>query len=177
MDGVKLKKKRGRSPSGNLSAFSSQTRKKGLSPVIATVLLITLVMILASIIFLWARGFISEQIQKFEKPIKDQCGLIDFDVAVVPGIRAQYALEAVNHGDIDIYRLDIKKTLGGNSEISKFKFSISAGQPVKQDAFLLMEDGSYPETITVYPVLLGNVRGIGSNKVFTCVELGTRITI
>lgn len=38
--------------------------KRGLSPIIATVLLIFLVLILASIVFLWARGFFSEQLEK-----------------------------------------------------------------------------------------------------------------
>ena len=44
-------------------------KKRGLSPVIASVLLILLVLVLASIIFLWARGFIGEQIEKFGEPI------------------------------------------------------------------------------------------------------------
>ena len=44
--------------------------KRGLSPVIASVLLIALVLVLASIIFMWARGFISEQIEKFGNPVE-----------------------------------------------------------------------------------------------------------
>jgi flagellin-like protein len=151
--------------------------KKGLSPVIATVLLIMLVLVLAAIVFLWARGFISEQIEKFGKPIEDQCSKVDFDVAVVPGTSGQYAFEVVNHGNVDIYRLDIKKFKAGNSEVSKFKFNINAGNAVKGDTFLMMKDGSPPEEITVYPVLLGNARGKGSNNPFTCVEIGKPIRI
>jgi len=151
--------------------------KKGLSPIIATVLLIMLVMFLAAIVFLWARGFVSEQIEKFGKPMEDQCKLIDFDVAVVDGTIGQYDLEVVNHGNIDIYRLEIKKFKGGDSEVTQFKFSIPAGEPVRGDVRLMMEDGSPPETITVYPALIGNVRGKDSNKVFTCIELGQKVTI
>jgi len=151
--------------------------KKGLSPVIATVLLVMLVMFLAAIVSLWARGFISEQIEKFGKPIEDQCIEIDFDVAVVGGYAGQHALEVINHGNTDIYRLEIKKTKGGNSEVSKFKFNIPAGHPVKQDAFLMMKDGETPESVTIYPALIGNVRGKDSNKVFTCIELGKKIPI
>jgi len=169
------KKKVGR---GRPLCFSHGVRKKGLSPVIATVLLVMLVMFMAAIVFLWARGFLSEQIEKFGKPVEDQCSLIDFDVAVVPGTMTPYALEVVNHGNIDIYRLEIKKTLGGNSEVTKFKFNIPAGEPKKGDAVLMMNDGGKtPESITVYPALIGNVRGKDSNKVFTCVELGKRIPI
>ena len=174
MEGVKFK---GKKVNRGFSCFSHGTRKRGLSPVIATVLLVMLVLFLAAIVFLWARGFISEQIEKFGRPVEDQCKLVDFDVAVVSGIAGQHALEVVNHGNIDIYRLEIKKTLGGNSEVTKFKFNIPAGKPKKGDAFLMMNDGSPPETITVYPALIGNVRGKDSNKVFTCIELGKRITI
>ena len=174
MEGVKF---RGEKVNRGFSCFSRGTRKKGLSPVIATVLLIMLVMFLAALVFLWARGFISEQIEKFGRPVEDQCNLISFDVAVVSGTMGQHALEVVNHGNLDIYRLEIKKTLEGNSEVTKFKFNIPAGEPKKGDAFLMMEDGKTPESITVYPALIGNVRGKDSNKVFTCIELGQRIPI
>ncbi|MBU2576669.1 MAG: hypothetical protein KKF50_03025 [Nanoarchaeota archaeon] len=174
MEVVKLKKKK---VNRGFSCFSRGTRKKGLSPVIATVLLVMLVLFLAAIVFLWARGFISEQIEKFGRPIEDQCKLVDFDVAVVTGAGSQYAFEVVNHGNIDIYNLEIKKSKEGNSEVSKFKFNIPAGKAALGDAFLMMKDGSKPETITVYPALIGNVRGKDSNKVFTCIELGKKITI
>ena len=174
MEEVKFK---GKEVNRGFSCFSSGTRKSGLSPIIATVLLVMLVLFLAAIVFLWARGFIGEQIEKFGRPVEDQCKLIDFDVAVVQGTLGQHALEVVNHGNIDIYRLEIKKSKGGNSEVTKFKFNIPAGEPKKGDAFLMMKDGSAPETITVYPALIGNVRGKDSNKVFTCVELGKKITI
>jgi hypothetical protein len=151
--------------------------ENGLSPVIATVFLIMLVMFLASIVFFWARGFISEQVEKFGRSIEDQCKLIDFDVAVVAGAGSQYALEVVNHGNIDIYNLEIKKTLGGNSEVTEFKFNIPAGTAVPGDVFLMMRDGSSPESITIYPALIGNVQGKDSNKVFTCIELGKKVVI
>ena len=39
--------------------------KKGLSPIIATVLLIVITLIIAMIIFLWAKNFIGEKTKKF----------------------------------------------------------------------------------------------------------------
>ena len=172
MRGMKIRN--GRANRG-FSCFSRGTQKRGLSPVIATVLLIMLVLFLAIIIFLWARGFISEQIEKFGRPIEEQCKLVDFDVAVVSGDTGLYALEIFNHGNIDIFRLEIKKTKGGNSEVTKFKFNVPSGEPVKQDVSLMMSDNKAPDSITIYPALIGNVRGKDSNKVFTCVELGKKI--
>ena len=60
--------------------------RRGLSPIIATVLLISLVLVLASIIFLWARAFLPEQIQKFESPIEDACKNVVFDASVSENI-------------------------------------------------------------------------------------------
>lgn len=142
--------------------------KRGLSPVIAIVFMILLVLVLASLIFLWARGFISEQIEKFGQPIDSLCNRVDFEVQRTPGDFSQDALEVVNRGDIDIFHLDIKKFKEGNSEISLFKFRIDAGQSVRKDISLTMEDGGAPDKIEIFPALLGSVKGKHSNKVFTC---------
>jgi len=42
------------------------THKKGLSPVIATMLLIAIVVVIGLIIFLWFRGMTEEAITKFD---------------------------------------------------------------------------------------------------------------
>ncbi len=138
---------------------------------IATVFLILLVLVLAALIFLWARGFISEQIEKFGQPVDNLCKQVDFEVQVVSGDIGEDALEVVNRGDIDIFYLDIKMFKEGNSEISRFKFKIDAGQSIKKDLYLKMEDGSLPEKIEIYPALLGSVKGKDSNKVFTCKDV------
>ncbi|MDH3353388.1 MAG: hypothetical protein OEL87_02995 [Nanoarchaeota archaeon] len=144
--------------------------KRGLSPIIASVLMILLVLVLASIIFLWARGFISEQIEKFGKPVEELCSSIDFEV-----VRVGDDLEIINRGDIDIHHLDVKLFEGGNSEIGKFNFQIDAGDAVRKPVTLTMSDGSSPDKITVYPALVGNVRGKSSNKVFTCIDAGVTL--
>jgi len=151
--------------------------KKGLAPVIASVLLILLVMVLAALIFLWARGFISEQIEKFGQPIKSLCSRVDFEAQAVQGGVGAYALEVVNRGDINIFSLEIKKYKGGDSEIGQFKFSIGAGDSVKKDVNLRMKDLSLPNKIEIFPVLVGNLKGKHSNKVFTCNDAGKILQI
>jgi len=145
-------------------------KKRGLSPVIASVLMILLVIVLASIIFLWARGFISEQIEKFGQPVGDLCESVDFMVE-----RVGDDLEILNRGPVNIRHLDIKMFKGGDSEIKKFDFSIDAGAAIKKEATLVMGDGSSPDKIIVYPALIGNVRGRSSNKVFTCTDAGVTL--
>ena len=146
--------------------------KRGLSPVIASMLLIALVIVLAAIIFLWARGFISEQVEKFGQPVEDLCNDLAFDVDLFEG-QYGYELEIANRGNVEIYSFEIKEITGGSSEIQKFKFSVGEGESVKEAISL----GFGLDKITIYPALLGNVKGKSSNKVFTCTEKGQTITL
>lgn len=144
--------------------------KKGLSPVIASVLMIMLVLVLAAMIFLWARGFISEQIEKFDKPVEDLCASVDFRVEKVGN-----ELEIFNRGNVDIWHLDVKMFKGGDSEISKFDVAVDAGSAARKAITLVMDDGSEPTKTIVYPAILGNVRGKKGNKAFTCNDVGVTL--
>ena len=143
---------------------------RGLSPVIASVMMILLVLVLAALIFLWARGFVSEQIEKFGAPIEQTCSSVDFEVQ-----RTRAYLEVVNRGNVDIRHLDIKMSKDGDSKVKKFDFQIDAGKSARDDVVLLMDDNVVPDEIVVYPALVGNVKGGSSNKVFTCLDAGKTI--
>jgi len=56
-------------------------KKKGVSPVIATVLLIAMVVVIALIIFLWFRGLTKEAITKFDVRNLINKGLIKVEPA------------------------------------------------------------------------------------------------
>lgn len=148
--------------------------KRGLSPVIASVLLIALVLVLASIIFLWARGFVSEQIEKFGQPVDAICDDVAFDVEKVQEV-ASLKLEIVNRGNVDIYSFDIKGYDNkGNSWIQNFPLlKVDVGKASNE---IVKFEGS-PEKIIIYPALLGNVKGKSINKVFTCTEQGKTIIL
>jgi len=151
--------------------------KRGISPVIASVLLILLVLVLASLIFLWARGFISEQIEKFGQPVEDACASIDFEVEafVDPGKTLGIVLEVVNNGDVDIHSLNIRKFLAGDSEVTDFNFGVDAGSSASGEINLRMKNNAEPSEIIVYPVIIGKVKGRKINKPFTCSEMGKTI--
>ena len=149
----------------------SVKNERGLSPVLASVLMVLLILVLASIIFLWARGFISEQIEKFGTPIEDSCSLVSFEVN-----RLGNELEVINRGNIDIRHLDIKLLDSeGNSEMRRFDFSVRIGKSVVEHVTLTMMDEIEPEEIIVYPALVGNVKGKDLNKVFTCMNVGVKL--
>ena len=155
---------------GVFNYMKKKVGNRGLSPVIASVLLILLVLVMATLIFLWARGFISEQIEKFGTPIEKMCEAVSFEVE-----RIGIDLEVINRGEVDIRYFDIKMIKGGDSEIEKFNFQVDAGESVRQEVNLLMEGGEVPDKITVYPALVGNIKGGSSSKVFTCMDAGKTI--
>ena len=77
--------------------------KKGVSPVIATVLLISLVLVIGLIIFLWGRGIFTEEGTKFEKNVRLVCEDVEFRASYAGGL-----LNIVNEGNVPIFRAKIK---------------------------------------------------------------------
>ena len=150
-------------------------KKGGLSPVVASVLLVALVLVLAAIVFLWARGFISEQIEKFGQPIDEYCSQIVIEAQLIDGPSGPKSeLEIANRGSVDIKQFEIKEFTGGDSIVSRFDFSINKGGAVKEPVSFTnnLED---IDKIIIYPALLGNVRNRNSNKIYTCLEQGRTI--
>ena len=87
-------------------------KKKGVSPVIATVLLIVIVLILAVIIFLWAKSFVGERAEKFGSAIELSCDKTNFEVGLY---RSPNTLEILNKGTVPLYGFVLK--LQGDAEV------------------------------------------------------------
>jgi flagellin-like protein len=127
-------------------------RKNGLSPVIATALLISMALVLAAIIFLWAKDFIAEDITKDDRAIEMACEDVHF-LAEARRNTDQLVLE--NTGSVPIYSVEMK--IQGVGEIKEVAdpmggVSIDAGET---GTFALPNDAGVGETIIVTPVLLG----------------------
>ena len=78
--------------------------KGGLSPVIATVLLVGLVVVSGLIIFVWFRGLTQEAVTKFDRNIQLVCKDVKFD-ASYDGTD----LDLVNRASTPIYGFNVKK--------------------------------------------------------------------
>lgn len=86
--------------------------RKGISPVIATVLLIAMVVVIAVIVFLWFRGLTGEAITKFGgKNVKLVCKDVSFDASYLGGI-----LSLSNTGNVPIYGIKAKISDAGGYE-------------------------------------------------------------
>lgn len=135
--------------------------KRGLSPVIATVLLIAVVIILAIIIFLWAGSFFGERVEKFGKSEDQACSEVSIDVdydAVTKN------LDIINRGDVPIYGIKLMISGRGRSDVEEYPAkSINEGESGTIEDLDVSGD-----KITVIPILLGKSGGI--KKSFTCDE-------
>ncbi len=127
--------------------------RKGVSPVIATILLIAIVIVLAGIVFIWARGFIAEGIQKRGEPVERACESVSFEASVVQ-TGGNYVLEINNRANIPLYGFDVK--ILGEGEVSVHTIldqSIDIGSSVEID--LPASEFSGVEKIVVIPIILG----------------------
>lgn len=87
-------------------------KKKGISPVIATVLLIAMVVVIGLIIFLWAKGFQEEAVTKFSgENIEITCGKVSFEADYSSG-----TLSLSNLGNVPIFGINAKIYKDGSHE-------------------------------------------------------------
>ena len=136
-------------------------KKRGISPVIATILLVMIVIILAIIIFLWARGFIEEAVTKKGAPADQNCDEISLDVKYINS-----KLQIINNGRIPVYRMDIKAKSGGSVEIIKKDTNNKDISGVSTGESKIVDIGSGYDNVEVVPVILGETET--SKKAYVC---------
>ncbi|MEM4230511.1 MAG: archaellin/type IV pilin N-terminal domain-containing protein [Candidatus Pacearchaeota archaeon] len=133
--------------------------KKGVSPVVASLLLISLVVVLSSIVFIWAKGFIKEVILKNGMPAQQACEEIALSVTIVGN-----DLQITNDGNIPVYGFSIlvKKADGTITPIEKEGESISPGSALSVSETSISEGTN----IEVVPSILGE--SDGQRKIYKC---------
>ncbi len=133
-------------------------KKKGLSPVIANVLLVAFVIAMIALIFLWFRGMVEEGIVKFDKNIRLVCDDINFDASYT-----QNVLTIQNNGLPPIYTFNVKIIKTGEFETTDIS-KLGAEDSWKSTSGGLRQGGIYSQTITfeegieeiaLVPVLVG----------------------
>lgn len=146
--------------------------KKGISPVIATVLLIAMVIVIALIIFLWFKGITEETITKFgQKNIKLVCRDVKFDASYSGGV-----LSISNTGTVPLYSMKLKISSGGSYITKDLKEELPSDWPelgLNQGASFSadisnIEKVQTADEITLIPVLVGTSKE--GEKKYTCDE-------
>jgi len=144
-----------------VSLLKVMKEKRGLSPVVATTLLVGVVIILGVIIFFWARTVLPEIIYKESVNIKQFCDDTDFSVdAEMSGTSVN--LTIINRGTVPIFGFSIREVgVGGTDDLGFAKFEddsygISPGQTARATldpgSGSSIEDG---DTLFIAPILLG----------------------
>ena len=127
-------------------------KKKGLSPVIATMLLVAIVIVIGLIVFLWFRGITEEAITKFDGTnIKLVCEEVSFDASYSNG-----AIFIANTGNVPIYKMKVKSIgVGEHSTVP-----LEEGWPEvglnQGGAFSGAIEGTGVEKFLLIPVLIGH---------------------
>lgn len=130
--------------------------KKAVSPIIATILLIAIVIVIAMLIFFWFKGFTKEAVTKFgNKNIKLVCNDVKFQASYNSGI-----FSISNTGSVPIYSLNLKFSGSGtHNTFSVENLNIewdSAGlNPGSAFSGNINSNTEGMDKLTVIPVLIG----------------------
>ena len=139
-------------------------KKKGVSPVIATVLLIGLVIVIGLIIFSWLRGITQESVTKFNKNADLVCGDIQFEATYSSG-----TLSISNTGNVPIYQMNVQVSNKGGYQTNQLD-SLSTQWPASGlnpgGGFSDSVDFSGATSVDLTPIILGNSKS--GEKSFAC---------
>lgn len=148
-----------------------ELKKRGISPVVATILLVGIVIVIALIVFMWVRGVQRETCTKFDGRNVD---LVCADVNFAADYSGGY-LQISNTGNIPIFSLKIKIIKSGSYEtldIAQIALSSWPGSGLNSGEAFSANIESYvsgAETILVTPVLMASCQDEGE-KAYMCNE-------
>ncbi len=134
--------------------------RKGLSPIVATVLLVSIAVVLAGIIFFWAYSFIGESVTKNGQAVDQVCKDVVFEAEVYSGI-----LLIKNVGDIPLWGVQVLKRGSGDLTGTTNDFSDTGIKSGETAEVSLGEDNG---EFIVSPVLMGETET--ERKKYICGE-------
>jgi flagellin-like protein len=149
--------------------------KKGLSPIVATSILIVIVIILAIIILLWARGFIKEAVIKEIAGSSKRAEEFCREIGMRGFVNEDDTFGFENTGTIPIFAYRINLEESGSSNI--IRVGNDKGGSVNPGGTVIITDSIVPgikkydkyDSVKIIPVLLGKVEG--STQSYDCPEI------
>ena len=145
---------------------------KGVSPVIATVLLITMVVVIALIIFVWFSNINKEAITKFDGTnVELVCNDVRFEASYSLG-----ELSVSNSGNVPLYSMKLKILSEGSYSTTDIRDVTNSNWPLKGlnsgAVFSSAEisEISGADQVFLIPVLIGISEDTGEEKLHTCAD-------
>jgi len=142
-------------------------KKRGVSPVVATVLLVGITIIIALIIFLWFRGLKGETCIKLDQNIELVCKDVEFFADYNNG-----ELYVSNTGNIPIFGMKVKiDDIAGHITLDLTSkgwpgIGLNQGNSFSTD---ISGEAATAESITLIPILMGSC-GDEGDKTYVCGE-------
>ena len=143
------------------------THKKGISPVVATVLLIVIALAAFAFVFMFARGFIKESIEKFNAPIENACQSIVYEATLSEGEGKIYLN---NQGNTPVYGFNIEQTTEGSSTVTFVRPQSGNLAIGAIDVLVDIWDLSGVESVKIIPVLVGLGKNTNEGRLFPCTD-------
>ncbi len=144
---------------------------KAVSPLVATVILIGIVISASAVVYMWSKSFVGENLEKFGSSIDTVCDEIAFAAQLEITGGTSYELLINNKANVDIHKLNVNFNKQGKSIIKTFsadKGSIRGGSTGKVSFDLKTLDISSFTSIDVTPVLLATGNSSKTSKLFPC---------
>lgn len=146
--------------------------RKAVSPIIATVLLIAIVIVSAGIIVVWSKSFIKEHIEKYGERIDIVCDRIKYDASLSETPQGAYEIAISNQGNDNIHQMNVKVINKGNSAVKSFTpdKNMVAKKTTGKITFTLADFPNFDkfEKIELTPVILGFGANSKSPKLMAC---------
>ncbi len=141
-------------------------KKKALSPVITTILLVLLAIVLAAIILLWARGFVKETPLKFDsslsedRPIQELCDKVRLEFAL-----SGNEISVNNIGAIPVNKMQVITSAGGSSDNTEYEINVNSGDSKSVTSSVNL----IGKKVDIVPILLGKLKS-GPYSPYSCLN-------
>ena len=153
--------------------------RRGISPVIATILLICLTLLAALAIFMWAKGFVGEKNVKLGREIELYCPETNFAVeAKKDNVNSEIIVNIENKGQIPFYGISINlKSLGTIKKLGLFEKLVMGGmsESVTIDDSTIFNEISVGDELIIIPAILGKKGEVG--EPYICEDYGKTILV
>ena len=141
-----------------------EIKKRGLSPVIATVLLIAMVIVISLVVFLLLSGFNKETVTKFGgQNIELICNQVEFDASYSNGF-----LFIFNKGNVPIFDMKMKIVKTGSYETKDLIDFDGLNQGASFVSGDVSSEINGASKIILTPVLIGNSKK--GERIYKCSE-------
>jgi flagellin-like protein len=149
-------------------------KRKAVSPLVSTILLVMIVIVLAFIIILWSGIFLSEMITKEIGGQKKSAEQYCSEISIQTFINPDGSFGFKNTGNVPIYSYNLKLSLSGTSKIKEIlpvQGLVNPGYStlVKDPDTGSPIDYNLYEEIKIIPIILGKDKS-GNTERFTCSE-------